>query len=75
LENAGTLLDGRVRTTLPAAESDYQLFLNAGIPTMQLSWQDASERNWPDPFADEVTERQLDITGRLTTLLVMQLAR
>jgi hypothetical protein len=46
-----------------------------GIPTLWLSWRDASEENWPAAFADSVESYRLGVTGQMVTLSLMALAR
>ncbi|MCB9444966.1 MAG: M28 family peptidase, partial [Ardenticatenaceae bacterium] len=75
MEQAGEVLDGRVRTGIPADQSDDVTFRAIGVPTILLTWTDASENNWPDAIADEINPDFLAITGRMTTLAVMSVAR
>ncbi len=49
--------------------------LAGGVPTILLTWTDASEDNWPDAIADEINPNFLAATGRMTTLAVMSVAR
>jgi hypothetical protein len=75
MEQAGEVLDGRVRTGIPADQSDDVTFRATGVPTILLTWTDASEGNWPDAIADEINPNFLAATGRMTTLAVMSVAR
>ncbi len=75
MEQAGEVLDGRVRTGIPADQSDDVTFRASGVPTILLTWTDASEDNWPDAIADEINPNFLAATGRMTTLAVMSVAR
>jgi Zn-dependent M28 family amino/carboxypeptidase len=75
LEQVGGVLDGRLRTNIPANQSDDIAFRASGVPTILLTWTDASEDNWPDELADEINPNFLAITGRMTTLAVMAIAR
>ena len=74
-EQADLALDGRLRTNIPAGQSDDIPFRAAGIPTMLLTWTGASEDNWPDDLADEIDPDDLAVSGKMATLAVMTLAR
>lgn len=74
MEQADGVLDGRLRTNLPANQSDDIPFRAAGLPTMLLTWTDASEENWSDEYADEVELSALATTGRMTMLAFMSAA-
>ncbi len=75
VEQADEMLDGRLRTNLPADQSDDTPFRAAGLPTMLLTWTEASEENWPDSLADEVDVDILGVNGRMAALAVMTIAR
>jgi hypothetical protein len=75
MEQAGEVLDGRIRTGIPADQSDDVTFRASGVPTILLTWTDASEDNWPDAIADDINPNFLEATGRMTTLAVMSVAR
>jgi hypothetical protein len=75
MEQAGEVLDGRIRTGIPADQSDDVTFRASGVPTILLTWTDASEDNWPDPIADAINPNFLEATGRMTALAVMSVAR
>jgi Zn-dependent M28 family amino/carboxypeptidase len=75
MEQADGVLDGRLRTNLPANQSDDIPFRAAGLSTMFLTWTDASEENWSDAYADEVELSALATTGRMTMLALMSVAR
>lgn len=75
MEQADGVLDGRLRTNIPADQSDDVTFRASGVPTILLTWTDASEDNWPDTIADEINPDSLSATGRMTTLAVMAIAR
>ena len=51
------------------------MWRDAGIPTLWLTWREASEENWPATYADEVEPYRLGVTGRMVTLALMALAR
>ncbi len=74
-EQADGVLDGRLRTNIPANQSDDTPFREAGLPTMLLTWTDASEENWPDALADEIDPDDLAASGRMATLAIMMTAR
>ena len=75
MEQADGVLDGRLRTNIPADQSDDTTFRASGVPTILLTWTDASEDNWPDAIADEINPDFLAATGRMTALAVMSIAR
>ena len=75
MEQADGVLDGRLRVNIPANQSDDIPFRAAGLPTMLLTWTDASEENWPDDLADEVKLDALGTTGRMAMLAIMSIAR
>jgi Zn-dependent M28 family amino/carboxypeptidase len=72
---AEELVDGRFAVRARGNESDQVPFQDAGIPTLLISWREASERNWPVELADEVQLDRLGITGRMVALAAMALAR
>ncbi len=74
-EAADLALDGRLRTSIPADQSDDVPFRAAGLPTILFTWTDASEANWPDSLADEIDPDDLAVSGRMITLAVMLSAR
>jgi hypothetical protein len=55
--------------------SDQIPFREARIPSLLVRWRHASEENWPEERADEVLSERLGAAGRLTSLLLMTLAR
>jgi hypothetical protein len=75
MEQADGVLDGRLRVNIPADQSDDIPFRAAGLPTMLLTWTDASEENWSDNLADEVDLNNLAVSGRMTTLALMTIAQ
>lgn len=75
MEQADGVLDGRLRTNIPADQSDDIPFRTAGLPTMLLTWTDASEDNWPDDLADEIDLGDLGVSGRMAALAIMTIAR
>jgi Zn-dependent M28 family amino/carboxypeptidase len=75
IEIANDLLDGRLILPQESARSDQIPFQEAGVPSMLVSWRDASEDNWPDGIANEVEAQRLDVAGRLVTLTLMGMAR
>ncbi|MCP4423790.1 MAG: M28 family peptidase, partial [Chloroflexi bacterium] len=74
-EQADGVLDGRLRTSVSADQSDDIPFRAADLPTLFLTWTDASEENWSDDLADEIDPANLAISGRMTTLAIMMAAR
>jgi hypothetical protein len=70
------MLDGRLTLASPPSKSDpASVFREAGIPTLWLSWRDASEENWPADDADQVEPYRLGVTGQMVTLALMALAQ
>jgi Zn-dependent M28 family amino/carboxypeptidase len=66
---------GRAYQLLRAKVSDNVTFLQAGIPTLLVTWRGASEDNWPVELADEVEPYRLGVTGRMVTLATMAMTR
>lgn len=58
-----------------SARTDNDVIHQAGIPTILLRWQKASELNLPDEFADEVLPERLDAAGKMITAALMMIAR
>jgi hypothetical protein len=75
LQVADDWVDGRFAIRADAWESDHVPFQDAGVPTLLITWRDASEQNLPLAIADEVEVYRLGVTGRIVTLAVMALAR
>ena len=76
MQSAEDVLEGRLTLTSPPARDDPAAALRqAGIPTLWLSWRDASKENWPAAFADSVEPYRLGVTGQMVTLSLMALAR
>ena len=69
------LLDGRLSITSPPRNDPARLYREAGIPTLWLTWREASAENWPAEHADLVEPYRLGVTGRMVTLAVMALAQ
>jgi len=72
---AADRVDGRLALRGPSGRGDHVPFRNVGIPTLSLTWREASEDNWPVEIADEVEPYRLGVTGRMVTLTLMGLAR
>jgi Zn-dependent M28 family amino/carboxypeptidase len=68
-------VDGRLALRGPSERSDRVPFGQAGLPTLLLTWREASEENWPVEMADEVQPYRLGVSGRTVTLALMTLAR
>jgi Zn-dependent M28 family amino/carboxypeptidase len=68
-------VDGRLALKDRWSRSDQVSFREAGIPTLLLTWREASEDNWPVEIADLVEPYRLGVTGRMVSLAVMALAR
>jgi hypothetical protein len=76
MQSAEDVLDGRLTLTSPPSRDDPAALLRqAGLPTLWMSWRDASEENWPIDLADQVEPYRLGVSGRMVTLAVMSLAR
>jgi Zn-dependent M28 family amino/carboxypeptidase len=75
LKAANDWVDGRLAVRSKSGRSDQVPFREAGIPTLLLTWREASEDNWPVEMADEVEPYRLAVTGRMVTLAVMATAR
>lgn len=67
--------EGVANQLLNARPSDQMPFHAAGIPAVLITWRGANEDNWPDEIADEVEPYRLEVTGRMVTLVMMNLAR
>jgi uncharacterized protein len=84
-ENDGLLLfgmttaerwvDGRLSIKDHQGDNDHVPFQEAGIPTLLVTWREASEANWPVLIADPVESYRLGVAGRMVTLTAMGLAR
>lgn len=73
---AEKLLDGRLTISSPPGRDDPAALLRQSqIPTLWLSWRDASQENWPAGTDDEVQPYRLGVSGRLIALTLMTLAR
>ena len=75
IQCAEDLLDGRLTITSPPRNDPARLYREAGIPTLWLSWREASDENWPAEHADLVEPYRLGVTGRMVTLALMALAQ
>jgi hypothetical protein len=76
IERAEQLLDGRLAlSSVPARDDPAAVWRDAGVPTMWLTWREASEENWPADDADVVEPYRLGVTGKMVTLTAMALAR
>jgi hypothetical protein len=75
LQVADEWVDGRLSLRSRWAQSDQIPFHEAGIPTLLITWREASEDNWPIELADEVDPYRLGVAGRMVTLAVMAIAR
>ncbi|TFH35758.1 MAG: hypothetical protein E4G99_06570 [Anaerolineales bacterium] len=60
---------------LDVDQSDQIPFREAGIPSLLMRWRHASEENWPASLEDEIVPGRLAASGRMTSLLLMTLAR
>jgi uncharacterized protein len=67
--------DGRVALREPSGTRDPAPLRQAGIPTLSLTWRDASAEHWPVELADEVEPARLAVTGQMVTLALMSIAR
>ena len=61
----------------PLADLTRSAFLiyEVGLPTLLVTWQGASEDNWPAEIADEVDLHRLGVAGRMVTLALVSVAR
>jgi Zn-dependent M28 family amino/carboxypeptidase len=76
MQAAEDALEGRLTLTSPPARDDPAAALRQmGIPTLWLSWRDASRENWPAEHADAVEPYRLGVTGQMVTLSLMALAQ
>jgi Zn-dependent M28 family amino/carboxypeptidase len=75
LQVADEWVDGRLTLESQWAQSDQIPFHEAGVPSLLITWREASEDNWPVEIADEVDPYRLGVTGRMVTLAVMATAR
>ena len=55
--------------------SDHQAFDEAGLPTLLFSWRLANEDNLPDGLANGIHPDRLAVSGQITALTLMMLAR
>jgi Zn-dependent M28 family amino/carboxypeptidase len=76
MDLSSRLLDVRLKISGPDNDipNDDLPFRAANIPTLFLTWQDASEDNWPDHLADEYDPAFMYISGRVLTLVLMAVA-
>jgi hypothetical protein len=74
LTTADKWVDGRLAIKPQWGESDQIAFREASVPTLLMTWRDASERNWPVDLADPVEPYRLGVTGRLLSLALMIIA-
>jgi Zn-dependent M28 family amino/carboxypeptidase len=76
LQAAEDELDGRLTIVSPPKRDDPAALLRqAEIPTLWLTWREASEENWPEQYADPVEPYRLGVTGQMVALGLMILAR
>jgi Zn-dependent M28 family amino/carboxypeptidase len=76
LQAAEDEMDGRLTIASPPKRDDPAALLRqAEIPTLWLTWRDASEENWPAQYADPVEPYRLGVTGQMVSLGLMILAR
>jgi hypothetical protein len=76
MQAAEDVLEGRLTPSSPPRQDDPAALLRqAGIPTLWLTWREASDENWPAEFEDEVQPYRLGVTGRMVTLAAMCMAR
>ncbi len=75
MDLSSDLLDVRIKISGPdPIPHDDIPFRTAGIPTLFLTWQGASEDNWPDHLADEYNSDFMYVSGRVLLLLLMTAA-
>jgi Zn-dependent M28 family amino/carboxypeptidase len=78
LDNLGiaeSALGEKIVVTEPYSYSDHLSFQIEGIPSILLSWRLANEENLPDYLTNSVNPDRLRISGRVTSLLLMNLGR
>jgi Zn-dependent M28 family amino/carboxypeptidase len=72
MDLSSDLLDVRIKITTPEVViGDPLPFREAGVPELFLTWQDASEDNWPDHLADEYNPDFMYVAGRVLALVMM----
>jgi Zn-dependent M28 family amino/carboxypeptidase len=75
MDLSSDLLDVRIKISVPGTiPNDSNPFREGGIPTLFLTWQDASEDNWPDHLVDEYNPDFMYVSGRVLTLVLMTAA-
>jgi hypothetical protein len=76
MDLSSELLDVRIKIAGPDDNipNDDLPFREAAIPTLFLTWQDASEDNWPDHLVNEYNPDFMYVSGRVLTLLLMTAA-
>jgi hypothetical protein len=76
MDLSNRLLDVRLKISVPDDDipNDDMPFRAVNIPTLFLTWQDASEDNWPDHLADEYDPNFMYVSGRVLTLVLMAVA-
>ena len=67
--------DGRLALTKNQRDNDHTPFLQAGVPTLLLTWRDSSEDNWPDGASEVVEPYRLGVAGRMVSLAAMMSAK
>jgi uncharacterized protein len=68
-------VDGRLTLTRPSQRGDHTPFRDIGIPGLLLTWRESNEENLPTELADPVEVYRLGVTGKMTALALMALAR
>ncbi|MBN1642908.1 MAG: M28 family peptidase, partial [Anaerolineae bacterium] len=76
IARAEELVDGRLSlSSAPARHDPAAVWRDAGIPTLYLTWREASKEHWPTEYADLVEPYRLGVTGKMVALTLMMLAR
>jgi hypothetical protein len=71
MENAETVLDGRLQTGVEWPQNDQIAFASEGIPTLFITWKGSSEDNFPTEYADVVQAQRLEKAARMIILTVL----
>jgi hypothetical protein len=66
-------VDGRLALAKPSGRSDHLPFHQLEIPSVLVTWRDASEENLPDEIADEIEAYRLGVAGRMATFALLSI--
>jgi hypothetical protein len=71
IDNAETVVEGRLQTGIETPQNDHSVFANQGIPTLFLTWKGSNEENFPTEYADEVQADRLEKAALMIILTIL----